>query len=107
VERKPAKFGKPSRQEIAAALAAIRHLAKAPPPTPGVVDLVIAKLDYLTERIPDFELRDLSMSVARHVAELHEPRVGTPVSHTLRVDAALARLEAYLGKVVPGDPEEE
>ena len=63
----------PNRSEdIAAAMEAIRTLAKAPPPTPGVVDLVIAQLDFITQRIPDSGLQDASIEVARHVAEVHE-----------------------------------
>jgi len=89
-------------EDIAAAMEAIRTLAKAPPPTPGVVDLVIAQLDYITQRIPDSGLQDASIAVARHVAEVHEPAAEPSVSKRLRLNAALSRLEDCLGKVSPG-----
>jgi hypothetical protein len=88
-------------EDIAAAMEAIRTLAKAPPPTPGVVDLVIAQLDFITQRIPDSGLQDASIEVARHVAEVHEPAAEPSVSKRLRLNAALSRLEACLGRVSP------
>lgn len=89
-------------EDIAAAMEAIRTLAKAPPPTPEVVDLVIAQLDFITQRIPDSGLQDASIEVARHVAEVHEPAAQPSVSKRLRLNAALSRLEACLGKVASG-----
>ena len=92
------------QDDIAAALAEIREYAEAPAPTPGVVEVVAAKLEYLTERVPDGELQQLSNVVARQVAEVHEPDAPPSVSKHLRLVAALARLETRLTKLTSQSP---